>query len=46
MKLAYVKFNAPGRFLRIKSIAFEGEQPLFTKAIATRKGALPKPATQ
>jgi len=27
-------------------MAFEGVQPLLTKAIATKKGALPSPATQ
>jgi hypothetical protein len=38
--------SAPLRFLRIKSIAITGEQPLFTKARATNNGALPSPATQ
>lgn len=38
--------RAPFRCLRIMSIAFSGGQPLFTKAKATSKGALPSPATQ
>ena len=38
--------KAPGLFFLISSIAFEGEQPLLTSAIATKKGARPKPATQ
>lgn len=39
-------FRAPGLFFLIKSIALEGVHPLFTKAIATKKGARPSPATQ
>ena len=38
--------SAPLRFLRIKSIAITGGQPLFTNARATNNGALPSPATQ
>ena len=39
-------FKAPFRFLRIMSIAITGGHPLFTKASATKSGALPRPATQ
>ena len=38
--------RAPLRFLRIKSIAITGGQPLFTRARATSSGARPSPATQ
>ena len=45
-KLAYIIFKAPGLYFLISSIAFIYVHPLWTRAKATSKGALPRPATQ
>ena len=44
--MAYIKFKAPGLFLRISSIASNFGHPLWIRARATRRGARPSPATQ
>ena len=44
--MACIMLRAPGLFYRIRSMASILGQPLWMRARATRRGALPNPATQ